>query len=500
MSSNAIDPEDGLGTSSTDIPKPSGAIVPVRYEKFSSAAITAAPAWLFTSPKTSVLYAYMKDGKFASYANTLTSSGHSVLGTPTSGAGNGGAYYDNYAYLFTPTDVSRVGPLNGSASLTNNYWTSTLGKAQLTDTTYGGFVVTYPNHAPHVHQGKLYFLDFINGVGKVHFIQTTKTTVEGDTDNGSTYGAFTLPEGYYPFDLESYGADLIIVCSQNPGTNSQSIQQGNAAIFFWDTFSNKAYRKIDLPDHLATAILTHKGIPYIWHGTISKGYRLSRYVGGNQVDQLESFNEGSPPYAGAVDSIGNRIVWGSNGTYPGNWAGVIARGYNSAKLPSTAVNNIARISSPVTDSSNMVVTSLKFIQANQTNNFKPIIGWHVSDSLSANTYGLDKVSSTATFNSCFRTDIIPIGRKFQITNVRFPLTTSVGPNMTVTCTIYLDDGSSSQTLTVINDTNYSASQRTIIEKVNILGDHNFFLEFAFTGTSSCPIGLPIEFEVKLLPD
>src|SRR5439155_975543 len=82
-----------------------GHIAPVKYTTFSGSNVTGSPNWLITNPKNNKVYAYMSDGKFVSYSSVLASE--TLVGTPTSGAGNGAAYYNNYIYLFTPTDTSR---------------------------------------------------------------------------------------------------------------------------------------------------------------------------------------------------------------------------------------------------------------------------------------------------------------------------------------------------------------------------------------------------------
>ena len=37
-----------------------------------------------------------------------------------------------------------------------------------------------------------------------NYVKTSKTTDEGDTDNGSTYNALDLPFGYMPMDIASW--------------------------------------------------------------------------------------------------------------------------------------------------------------------------------------------------------------------------------------------------------------------------------------------------------
>lgn len=489
FASIGIDPE--LTVTSSNLGKPTGAIVPTRYETFSGAydtVFTSAPMWIETTVKNDYVYSYLANGKLFRYSSSLGSE--TEIGTPTSGAGNGMKYYDNYIYLATPTNISRYGPLDGSPSITNTYWSSTLSKSVLINTTYPGFSsITYPNHAMHVHYGKLYFLDFKDGVGRVHFIQTTTTTVQGDTDNGSTENALRLPPGYYPFDIESYGSDLIIVCSPT-NTASPSIKQGKAMLFFWDCSSSKPYRGIELPDSLGTALYTHYGVPYVWTGAIDRGVTLSRYLGGNQVEPYKSFPVGSPPPAGAIDALGGRISWG--GKSPINSAAcVFSLGYVNTGLPSDALNNTAVI--PYTST---VISSFKYVTENSK---YPIIGWRNGQAV--NTYGLSKNSSTESFatNNAFYFETINVGQPFEVEKIRLPLGDSVTTNMTVVPTVYVDDFSSSTELDTINSTNFNGERNAVLN-CNVQGKHNFNLGLFFSNTTVLPVLMPIEITINTLAD
>lgn len=491
LASVGIDP--GLPATSSAINKPSGAIVPTRYETFTGDAasvFTGAPMWLETNPKNELLYAYLSSGKLMSYSGSYASE--TSIGTPTSGAGNGMKYYDNYIYLTTPTDVSRYGPLNGSPAIVNNYWTSTLSKTALTNTTYPSVrSLAFPNHAMHVHLGKLYILDFKDGIGRVHFIQTTKTTVEGDTDNGSTYNTtFAIPSGYYPFDLESYGSDLVIVCSQLIA-GTPVIKQGKGMLFFWDTFSSKPYKGVEIPDALCSAILTHNGIPYTWSGAVEKGVRLHRYLGGNRLEPVTEFSEGTPPIAGAVDSLGNRITWGGLAVDPLEGAGIYALGYPHGLLPQGALNQIGIIPTA------SIVSSVKYVREDS---LQPVIGWRNSNAF--DNFGISKPSTTVSFGGSviWISEMFNIGQPFEVVKIRFPLSREVVSNISVTPKIYVDDISSSVDLDDINSTNFPNSELNAVFNCNVKGKHNFCLQLRFTNTESLSILLPIEITINTLAD
>lgn len=489
LSSIAIDP--GESVNSTLI-KPSGMIVPIVHEKFSSTGVDSSPNWIVSVPGNATTYVYLANGKLVSYSGSLGSE--TSIGTVSSGNGWGAAYYNDYIYLRAGGDISRYGALSGSPTLTNTVWTgATLGSNQSLSSSGGinfrGY--NYPLGKFHEHFGKLYFIDFNGSVGKIHFIQTAPT---GGTDLGSTEDALTLPVGFLPTSLDSYGADLGIVCiTGSTYTSGTTIRMDKAVLFLWDTFSSKPYRKVDLPDPLATAIYTHNGVPYIWTGSGNSGMRLSRYIGGNQIETVLHDEGGFPPPAGAVDAVGNRLAWGGVMTFPSAGVGVFAKGYVNPSLPSNALNNIAKISATGTLP---VVTCLKFLEQS-TVKAKPIMGWR-TDTPSA--FGLDKPSTSATFGSTFYTEMVNVGQPFQVTKLRLPLATGVATNMSVVPTIYVDEASSSTALDTINPTNFPNSERNAVINCNVLGNHNFYIGLAFAGTVSLPILLPIEVTVKLLDD
>jgi hypothetical protein len=368
QSSIAIDPDFPVGTDT----RTSGMICPIVYEKFSGANVTGHPMWIITNIKNELIYAYMSDGKFVSYSSTLGSE--ASIGTPTAGAGNGAAYYNNYIYLACPADISRYGPLSSSPTLSNTVWTgSTLGTLTApTNTTYPSLRgVPIPNHPMHVHVDNcLYFGDVSNGQGIINKIKTKKVTAEGDTNDGSAYNALDLPFGYWPTDIESYGTDLAILAIK---TSSATVNQGKATLFFWDCVSDSFYRAMNIPDPLATSLLNVNGILYIFSGNAVNGVRISYYMGGDSIKDSVYLEEGTPPFAGSVDCLGNRIVFGGWTTNPAASACVFAYGSKKGDLPET-LHNIAKTSGTY-NTNNQNVTSLKYVQ--QSSNIKPqlIIGW-----------------------------------------------------------------------------------------------------------------------------
>jgi len=495
-SSIGIDPDMPVSDTST---RTSGLLRPTGMSKFSSTNVTGTPLHFLTNPKDALIYAYMSDGKVTSYTNALTAGSEVLVGTPTSGAGNGAEYYDNYLYFATPTDVSRYGPLNGAAVLTNTYWSGTLAKTALVNTTYPSINgVAIPNHPMHYHAptNNLYFGDVVNGKGTIHYISTTKTTVEGDTDNGSTYAKLTTtPWGYLPTCIESYGSDLVIGCVQ--GTNATTLQR-NAVILFWDTVAtapNKTISK-ELPDPLVTAMRNVNGVLYVFLGNAQGGTRVIKFAGGYSWQEVAFLEESFPPLVGAVDHWLSRVVFGGNTVYPEASASVWAIGSKNAQLAQN--NPLFNILKTTSVGSNPYVTAVKYVLQADNKIRQPIVGWK-----DGSTQGIDKVGTTYGIN-VWRSEIFRIGRPFQINRIRFILAQPMAANMTIVPKIFTDEVRNTYTLQTINNTNYTNSDVNISQNykggISVKGQHNFLLELRWTGTALATVSLPITIFGEIIKD
>ena len=495
-SSIGVDPDLPLTTTFT---KASGMPVPSQYADFHGAGLSGAPMWVLTMNKGSTVYAYAADGEFIEYSSALTAASELVIGTPTSGAGNGAAYYNNYIYLATPTNISRYGPLDGGATLTNTVWTgATLGsQTAMTNTTYPSLRgVALPNHPMHVHgDNALYVGDVLNGQGILHKIKTKKVTDEGDTNDGSSYDALDLPFGFIPIDIEAWGVDIVVLAVQ---TTNTTINQGKAALFFWETTDTDTFYRgpVYLPDPLGTALLNVNGILRIFSGNASSGVRVSKYIGGETISDrdidTEFLEDSLPPFAGAVDAFGSRGVWGGFSTYPENSACVWSLGSKKGKVL-MGLHNIVRATS--TNPTNQIVTALKFVEQQDAITPKMVVGWKDNT-----TQGLDKYGTTGTINSVWRTRFQNVGQKFQIIEIRVPLGKAVGANMEIIPVVGLDDQSSTLALTTINNTNYTNSPRKVMYKEpdlpDVIGENNFWLEYNHGGTVTLPQLLPIKVTIE----
>lgn len=485
-SSLAIDP---------DMPKDevtkraSGLLRPTSLAKFSGSNVSDVPYWFETTPKDTKIYAYMKDGKVATYTSALSSE--TLATTITSSSGNGCAYYDNKILFAKNTDIAAITDLSGANTVVQGYWVSTLGKTALTNNAYPTIKgVPIPNHHIHRHtDNKAYICDVsAANVGQLHYIKTTKTTVEGDTDNGSTYSALVLPwKGIWPVVTESYGTDLAIACIEGVDT---SVSQRPAALVFWDTTSATAQKliQVEFPDPLITALKNINGILYVFSGNAQGGVRVSRFIGGYTREELAYFEEGVPPLQGAIDHIFTRLAWGGFCTEPATAAAVFSLGSKNKQL----MMGIQSILKATSAGANGIVTALKYVLHSSNNLRVPIVGWHDD---SGN--GIDKVSTTYG-TAVFRSEMFRVGSKFEMLAMDIPLSQTLAANMTIVPTIYNDDGTVLKTCNTINATNFANKNLCHFNLDQAPGKGSFFLELAWSGSVLCTVSLPITLTINTL--
>lgn len=467
LSSIAIDSDQPIPTKT----KASGAIMPVGYAKFSDTGLTGYPKWILTNPKNNKVYVY-STADFLRYNSDLT--GETSIGNPTDGAGNGAEYYNDYLLLATPTNVSRYGKLSGTPTITNSYFTG-LGLAVLTDTTYPSLRGTpIPNHPIFSHtDNSAYVGDVVSGQGVLHRIITDSS----GADDSSAFNVIDFPFGLYPTCIGNYGLDIVAGCIQT--SSDTTVSQGKAALIFWETTNvSTFYRIIHLEDPLVTALKNVNGTLYIWSGNADGGTRVSKYLGGDVLQEICYYPDSVPPFQGAVDAIGNKLVWGGHAV---DVASVFSYGsFNKFKM---GLHNIARATS---SGANGNVTALKIVNQN---------GRMAIGSGSDTDKQIDKYSATATLNSVLKSEVFTIGQTFTIDSIRLSLGGAVSANTIITPKIYVDDGNADADLKTINATNYDNSQRTITFGTGsgslIKGNNNFYIEFTFTGTSPLPLTLPI---------
>lgn len=499
--SMGIDPEFWI-THDTD--STSGQMIPTAYTAFSGANVTSYPVAIITNPKNTLIYTVLQNGRLISYTSGLASE--TLIGTVAGGNAEGAFYYNNYIYITgtgaSKNDVSRYGPLNNSPALADGVWTgATLGsQTALTDTTYPTWRnIDVPNHWGHVHvDNQVYFCDFLNGKGMIHTIKTRKVTDEGDTNDNSAYNVLDLPFGFYPTSIVSFGNDLVIGAVQ---TISADVNQGDSALFFWDTISRSFYKYLPISDPYVTAMKYHNGILYVWSGNAVDGIRLMRYVGGDQLETLIYHTNGTPPLAGAVDALAGRIIWGSyaNGPSSADYAAsIFAYGSKDDRLPK-GLFNVARYSG-TTASDNQIITACKFAQ--QLGSYQPrmIFGWKNTTNGTKLDRGLDFNTETGTINALWQSLPFLINQKFRVVRVDLSFTDAIAANMTVTPSLIYDDYGTTEALTTINNTNFTNSERAVklFPSGGNVGYNNFMLKLAFTGTDVLPVALPIRIIIETL--
>lgn len=483
----------------------SGLLRPVAAQNFTSSTIAAAPMWIRTNPKDGNVYVYDAQGSAYSLAAGFTSAtALSDGGTLSSSTGNGCEYYDNYIYFAKNTDIARYGPLNGAAVFNGTYWTGTLAKTALVNTTYPtdfNLALAYPNHPMHRHSdGKLYIGDVVGNQGYIHYISTTKASVEGDTDNGSTYGKLTFGYGLWPIDIEGYGSNLAIALNEN---TSQNIRQMRAKVAIWDTVSTNfnSITWCEFPDSMITALRNANGALYAFSGNYhSAGFRISRYVGANSFKEVWYQETGEPPFAGAVDAILNRVLAGTYTTIPESAACLWSYGLQKAALGQGMFNTM-RSTAPAIGT----VTSVCVANDDELGFYVPIIGWRGDGQ-----FGIDKQgTSYSAAPSVFWSQMYRIGMPFEIRRIRVPFTKALAANMTVTIKIYYDDGATSETLTTINSTNFPntaegsfglAANFKVNNSGGGRGQNNFWVEVRWTGSALATVSLPIFVEYDVIPD
>lgn len=505
-----IDPFLPISDSAGDR-RSSGVLRPSAYAKFSSTVVDGYPIWIGTVPELTNIYSVLQNGDLVSHSSAFGSE--TLVGTVTGTTSGGAAYYNNYLYIATGTDVSRYGPLDGTPAITNTVWTgTTLGsQTALVDTTYPTLRgVELPNHPMHTHiDGKLYVGDYdstsstdtTRGKGLIHAISTKFSTTEGTGNNGSTYNVLDLPPGWMPIAIESYGNDLVIAAFQ---TTNATLTQGRSALFFWNTIDQSFDNIVYLPDSLVTALKNVNGQLFVFSGSISNGagesngYRVSVFVGGQSIQTLFYSDTGCPPFPSGVEAIGDRVYWGTfetvQTTTPGTptyYCVVKALGTKNPAVPA-GVHSVAKSSVTATNNVGMI-TAIRQVQQSSLSFPKVVIGWG-----DGTNYGIDNQSTTYT-TSVWLSPLVHIGQRFTIRRVRIPLAVAIATNMTITPKIFLDDFSSSSTdgLTVVNSTNYSGSERVVELFPMIGGVNNFVLELTWSGTALIPCLLPIEIELEV---
>lgn len=490
LESIGIDPERTY----TNKAKAIGSIQPVGSTALATgSSLTDTPMWIIGTNTSTGIYVYGAGGTLYTYSSTFTVQDDGGVGKVTGGAGDGACVYNDYIFLATKTDISRYGPLSSAAIMEEEFWSAAghCNMAALTDNSasfIGTRSITYPEHVMHVHNdGYVYIGDYSGGRGLIHAFYFAND----GTGTTATYAALTLPPGYIPTDIKSYGTDLAVLCSPkiDYALGARPKPQ-NSGLFLWDTVSDNFYRHVPINEALATAMVNKNGELYILSGALDQGGKLSRYLGGYSFQDLCQFEEGTPPPAGAVDALGNMVVWGVWGTVPTTYAGIMSYGHRNGALPKTASKTIMRISD--TTNTLPVVSSLKFIGMSGY----PRLGWRTDTSAK---YGIDGATTAPTaFANVFSSKPFNIGKPFTIRRITIPLSAAVAAGTSIMAKVYVDNETRNYDLPDINNTNFTSSEWIIdFPNLAISGKMNFYLQFTWGGTAEVGLVPPIDIEVEV---
>lgn len=521
-------------------------ITPTLLSNPYSGTLSGIPIWIVGAPRNSSgqrLFAYASSGSVYTInqtGNTITGIGD--LNDGGSSGANGCAYYDNYVYFARETTVARYGPLNGTAAFTDDYWITTLGKPALEQQAYpardDGKIASgagrFPNHVMHRHKdGALYFADTSGGQGVIHRIKTTKTTVEGDTDNGSTYNALDLPYGYFVTDIESLGDDLVIaafegISTLNTTTYDDTLShESRAALFFWDTTSDTYYKVIqrEFPDQMITALENANGVLYIFScnmGIEPTGVRLMRYLGGSSFEQITLLPEVDAPLAGGTLSFLNQIRFASdnlnsdaNQTNGSIWSiGTQNQPFSNAVFNVAGARHSNAVCYALSKEDGGAPWTAETLYSYTTANVGATGAYIVSYDSVGGGAAWDTDTMGADGNAYWKSRMYVIGSRFKITKVKLFINGGENVSSAVDLRVHIctdmgslpsNGGTDGKLIGTINQSNYPSwgfqkSGSIILKPESVVGEYGFTLNLFWRGTSSLAISLPIEIEYEIIND
>lgn len=488
LNSVGIDPEMPKDDSTT---RPSGLIRPTAMANIAS-NLTGACLWLTGTNKDSLTYGYNSDGKVftldSSYALAYLNSGSALTG-----AANGLEYYNNYVYYAGNVDVIRYGPLVGTTpSFNTTFWTGTLAKTALTNTTYPSINgIAIPNHPMCVHKAnnRIYFGDVkSDGTGIISMIKTKKVTYEGDTDDTtvpSAYNVLDLYTGWYPTCISSYNSMIAIGVIDGTST---TVKQQNAKVVFWSTLStDTGYNLVvELPDPLITALKFVNGVLYAFTGNATGGCRISQYIGGRTFQEIMYLDDTFPPFQGAVDYLLGKLVFGGKMSVPQTAAVTYSFGGKQRAL----AMGIHCPQKTTSAGSSPMATAVKYLAQGAT--AQPVVAWK-----DGSLKGIDKPSTTyISSGNVLRSEIFRVSESAKIVSIRIPVVNGMAANKSFTVQAHYDDDSAQSSVITVSNTTNPSEKFIHISREGMTFKNNFFLEFINTGTALCVLGLPITIEIE----
>lgn len=499
LSSGGIDPSAPSNDGVTNLwATPSGIIrpTPAKYE----GTVVDEPIWIQTQPKDYFKYVYNAAGSVFTLNNVNDVTGIGDLNDGGNAAGNGMAYYDNYMYFARATTIARYGPLDGTPSWTDDYWVTTLSKTALEDTEYpkDSSAIEYPNHFLHRHSdGRLYIADVVGNTGTIHFIQTTKTTVEGDTDNGSTYDKLNVGYGLWPTAMESYGDNLVIAFYEGP-YDSSAERKSRAKIAFWDTTSENVNQItwVEYPDDYISAIKNTNGVLYFTSGTPgSYGFRVMKYIGGYSFKEVAKIKFSETPFPGAIDAIGDQLLFGGSTDKPFETAYIRPAVYSIGLQTGGISNGLFNI---FHYGSGSKVYSFCVPQENDDLGYLyPLVGTNTGSIVSM--FG----TSSYTNRTFWFSKVFNIGQPFKVKKIRLPMVEPIASGTYINAKLWFDSGEGVWESTTINATgDWAGKQNVVLRPENAVGNSSFILNINWESSNQTlvAIALPITIDVELIDD
>lgn len=456
---------------------------------YTGTAPTSTPLWMVSNPKNSYVYVYDAAGSvYTLLDDVLTGLGD--LNDGMTASGNGSCYYDNYIYFSTNTTVARYGPLNGTPAFTDDYWSTTLGKTSLTSNATVPYPPVYesssgvncqiPNHILHRHSdGKLYIGDTVGNTGTIHFIKTSKTTVEGDTDDGSTYDKLHVGYGLWPTAMETYGQDLAIAFYEGNGDFRQ--RNMTAKLAFWDTTSDKVSQItwVEFPDSIITAMKNVGGILYVVSGNPGvSGFRLSRFIGGYSFEEVKLFGSSSLPPAGAIYSDGNRLFFGgSSNIGPCTWYYRVATSESPGGLFTLGER------SPVLQSSvtalSMTPTDKNYGLLGSYPSFSSSVNGSAISTHAVGCYASSTTTTTSEVGGQWSSQVYRLNTRFRINRVRIPFVDSISSAPKINIFLIVDGRTYTLSSTM---TEFVGESVVDWRPINCSGESYFYLNVVYATT------------------
>lgn len=402
-------------------------------------------------------------------------------------------YYKDYIYIFgTGTDgneISRFGPISGSSPTIENDlitggvidWTNPAGSATLADF----YEHPYQRWSSHVHgDGQLYVLDYSTAFGQA-IVHSIKMDTDGN-DTGSEYNVLDLPSGYRATDITNLGTDIVIAATLQY-SSLPDFYRGKSALFIWDpTDDISFYRRVDVPMPYISVVYNKNNNVYIFGARENdRGVVVAIYNGGYTTTIIDAIDDAAAPFPEAVDTIGERIVFGSD-------RNIYAYGYHSPRIgDSTARHNIGRISNEFSS-----IRTLNYALPSSNSDPKLVVG--ASEAIEE-TDDTNLVNNPAVFKS----EVFNVGQQFGINKIALPLGKGIDTNTEIDVTINYDNGAFSKSLTQINSTNFDSGERRVVYKspeldTDQISYYNFYIEIQMKSDEG--IMLPIQVQVEVIDD